>query len=177
MPKGKYTRSTRPAIFPIGPSIAYIVLTREMFSCVDWDDAIWLQDRKWNAHRATNGFYACSHDPSDHKRYDSMQSVILGVRGSEVTVDHVISEMMLDNRRANLRLASRSEQTTNRRMFSNNKSGYKGVCFHKRTGRWQANIQVDGVFMYLGLRKTPELAYALYCEAAAKYHGDFARVA
>lgn len=177
MPKGKYIRSTRPAIFPIGPSIAYIALTRGIFSCVDWDDALWLQERKWNAHRATNGFYACSHDISDHSRTQSMQGVILGVEGYYISVDHIQSDRTLENRRANLRIADRIQQAINRRMFSNNKSGYKGVCFHKRNGRWQANIQVNGKFMYLGLRKTPELAYALYCEAASKYHGDFARVA
>ena len=75
---------------------------------------------------------------------------------------------------SNLRLATRSQTLANRRLFSNNTTGFKGV-YKTKSGRWQAAITVNGKCYHLGTFGTPEAAHAAYCEAAKKYFGEFAR--
>ncbi len=51
-------------------------------------------------------------------------------------VDH-INGRGLDNRRANLRFATRQQGLANRSVFKSSKSGYKGVRFDEKTGKWK----------------------------------------
>lgn len=45
-----------------------------------------------------------------------------------------------DNRKYNLRIGTHSDNMKNRKLNSNNKSGTKGVIFHKPTNKWMAYI-------------------------------------
>lgn len=89
-------------------------------------------------------------------------------------VDHV-NLIRSDNRIANLRRASSSENKHNTRMQANNTSGYKGVTWHRQRGKWAAQIFFEGRHKSLGLYESADAAHAAYCAAAEKYHGDFAR--
>jgi hypothetical protein len=80
-----------------------------------------------------------------------------------------------DNRWGNLRLATRSQNFGNQRAYKNNKVGLKGVSLFKPSGRWQAQIQVEGKKISLGHFGTPEEAHTAYVEASKKYFGEFAR--
>jgi hypothetical protein len=62
----------------------------------------------------------------------------------------------------------------NRRLRSDNTSGYKGVFRLSSTGKWQARITVDKRRVHLGTFDDPETAYSAYKKAARKYHGEFA---
>lgn len=73
-----------------------------------------------------------------------------------------------------VRLATRAENSRNSLLRSNNTSGYKGVSFYKLTHKWEAYIKADYKRTRLGFFDTKDLAYAAYCEAAKKYHGEFA---
>lgn len=110
-----------------------------------------------------------------------LHRVILSrVLGREITddefVDHV-DRNGLNCTRENLRLAIKGQNQKNVGKTSRNKSGYKGV---RRVARqrfeWGAQIQVDGKQINLGVYETPEEAYQAYCEAAIKYHGEFANL-
>lgn len=81
-----------------------------------------------------------------------------------------------DNRFANLRKATRSQNKANSATYKSNSSGCKGVGFDKATGRWKARVQVNGKRISLGYFDSPESAYAAYCEAATKFHGEFANM-
>ncbi|MFH1370520.1 MAG: HNH endonuclease [Planctomycetota bacterium] len=82
----------------------------------------------------------------------------------------------LDNRRANLRLATRSQNSCNSRKRANTTSQFIGVSFHKQRRRWVAVIKYKGGKKWLGRFVNEIEAAKAYDEAAKKYHGEFARL-
>jgi hypothetical protein len=89
-----------------------------------------------------------------------------------IEIDH-INHNPSDNRIKNLRLATRRENSRNRRGAKNKTSKYKGVSYAPRSDRWLAHIRINGKSTHLGSFETEELAHAAYCETAKKLHGEF----
>lgn len=89
-------------------------------------------------------------------------------------IDH-INENKSDNRIANIRIASRSENMFNRGKNKNNTSGIKGVTFCKATRRWRAQITIDRKSVNIGRFKTKEEAASAYMEKAQQFRGEFAK--
>jgi hypothetical protein len=89
-------------------------------------------------------------------------------------VDH-IDGLTLNNERGNLRVATQSQNQANSPKHRQNTSGYKGVTKHKRSGKWQAQIQKDGRMRHLGLYADPVDAARAYDRAALELYGAFAR--
>lgn len=81
-----------------------------------------------------------------------------------------------DNRLANLRAATASQNGANRSAQVNSKLGIKGVDFHKKSGRFRAQIRVEGAKIHLGLFRSPDDAARAYNAAALSYFGEFARL-
>lgn len=76
----------------------------------------------------------------------------------------------------NLRPANDRDNQGNSRLRRDNVSGFKGVSFHRKTGKWRATIRGKGRrYVHLGLFLTAEAAHAAYVEAAAGAFGAFAR--
>lgn len=90
-------------------------------------------------------------------------------------VDHVDGNG-LDNRRSNLRVCTSSQNKGNVQRRSNNTSGFKGVCWIARYGKWQASVQVEKRRHNLGFFATAEEAHAAYRQAAGEGFGEFANV-
>ena len=90
-------------------------------------------------------------------------------------IDHVNGDPS-DNRIANLRCATRSENMRNRKHNSNNTSGFKGVSWNKSVKKWQAAIRLNGKRHHLGVFDTADAAYKRYCEASKVLHGEFGRI-
>jgi hypothetical protein len=88
-------------------------------------------------------------------------------------LDHIDGDK-LNNRIANLRLATRQENNRNSGLQKNNSTGVTGVYWHKGAGKFVAQIKADEYF-YLGL--FPTLAEASAARAAAEIHyfGKFRR--
>lgn len=89
-------------------------------------------------------------------------------------IDHEDTDRS-NNRWINLRAATYSTNLANRGSPKNNTSGFKGVSFCKMTGRWRANICVEGRQISLARTDTREQAAQIYQAAALKYFGEFAR--
>ena len=87
----------------------------------------------------------------DGKTYKSHRLAILYTDGylPEHEVDH-INRIRTDNRRKNLREASRQCQSRNCGMLKNNTSGVKGVSWDKMKGKWEAYIAVNRKLKRLG---------------------------
>ncbi len=79
----------------------------------------------------------------------------------------------LDNRRCNLRVCTRSENSSNRGANSNNKTRLKGVSKNVDCETFRAEITVNKQKIYLGSFCTPEEAQQAYIAASLEYHGAF----
>lgn len=90
-------------------------------------------------------------------------------------VDH-INRNKHDNRRSNLRLCSMSQNLGNSKIPVTNKSGYKGVCWHKQNKKWHVQIKRQGVRINLGFYSDIIEAAHTYDNAAREVFGEFARV-
>lgn len=84
-------------------------------------------------------------------------------------IDH-INHVKDDNRIANLREVTNGQNMQNRTHQRNSPSGFKGVLGRTKSGRWPAKIASNGKQIWLGTFDSAELAYAAYCEAAARLH-------
>ena len=84
----------------------------------------------------------------------------------------------LDNLPGNLREATSAQNTWNKSNKRRVRSDLpKGVCFHRRSGRYRARIQKQGRRHELGDYKSVEDAAKAYAMASNTLHGRFGRVA
>ena len=92
---------------------------------------------------------------------------------SGMVVDHIDGNP-LNNRPENLRLATIMQNSYNSKLYTSNTSGYKGVSFDRETGKWLAQIRIDGRNKKLGRYLTAELANEAVVKVRAVEHGRFA---
>ena len=89
-------------------------------------------------------------------------------------VDHADGDGT-NNKWNNLRLANKSQNLANSKVFRNNVVGLRGVTIHKPTGKYRATIQEDGKQKYIGHFDTAAEAHAAYVSEAQRIYGEFAR--
>lgn len=99
--------------------------------------------------------------------------IVKALYGYVGEVDHK-DRNRLNNRRDNLRPATRSENMMNQGLKSTNSTGYKGVSFYRSTGKYRAQIQYRGNKIFLGYYTDVVEAAKAYDKAAKHYHKDFA---
>jgi len=91
-----------------------------------------------------------------------------------LVVDH-INYNGLDNREANLRLATRRQNNLHViRTMNPGSSKYKGVSWHTWKKKWSVKITTHGKTIHLGDFKDEIQAAKTYDKAAKKYHREFA---
>lgn len=99
---------------------------------------------------------------------------IIAGNPANAIIDHANGDT-LDNRRSNLRLASRGQNAVNTGLRSTNRSGFKGVSF-RRQGAWRAYIGIARRTIHLGYFATAEEAARAYDAAALDHFGEFAQL-
>jgi hypothetical protein len=153
--------------------IRLIGLTQSKVAIVDVADYERLSSFQWRAQfdRDTRGFYAVRGIKENGKnKAVLMHRVILGAKPGE-TVDHIDRDT-LDNRRANLRIVTKGQNSWNQRLLhAQNTSGFRGVCWSGT--RWLAQITVNNRLYHLGCFDTPEAAAKAYDRAARELHQGF----
>lgn len=95
----------------------------------------------------------------DKKTYPAHWLAWLVVYGRfpSIQIDH-INRIKTDNRIANLREATGTENARNRGMQKNNRSGHTGVYWAAHAKKWTAQIKVGGRQVNLGRFSSKELA-------------------
>jgi hypothetical protein len=113
--------------------------------------------------------YAAREQQRDRQRTRIyLHRAILGLTyGDGFQADHINCDR-LDNRRENLRVVTNAENKQNKRLYSNNKSGFRGVCWQKAAQKWEASYRIQGKQHYLGLFDDPAKAASVAALARAE---------
>ena len=109
----------------------------------------------------------------NNKRYRAHRVIFLYVNGFlPEYIDHIDGDR-LNNKIENLRACTISNNQQNKKINSNNKSGIKGVSWHKATNKWRASLTFDGMCRHIGVFKRIEDAENAVRECRIKNHGEF----
>jgi hypothetical protein len=144
-----------------------IPLTQGKFALVDDEDYEYLNQWKWHI---DNYGYAVRLAPRPSHTPIRMSRVIAETPKG-MWVDHANRDR-LDNRRCNLRNCTPSQNLSN--SVRKNKSGFRGVYYHKSSGTWHGETCFNGVRKSAGYYKTPEEAARAYDKLAKEMQGEFA---
>lgn len=129
---------------------------------VDDEDHEHLSQWRWQLSR---GRYA-HRTTTSPKRSIYMHRELMGLElGDPRHVDHV-NRKTFDNRKANLRIVTRAQQSQNLTPYG--KSKYRGVSKH-RDGKWIARVTLNGTTHYLGLFEGEEDAGKAASDFRAKH--------
>lgn len=156
-----------------------IPLTQGKHALVDDIDYDYLMRWKWCyiKQRANGGYavrtYWCAGRTKVKTVY--MHRIIAERMGLDMSneIDHK-HRNKLNNRRHELRPATRQQQTRNIGLRKNNTSGYKGVFWHRQQRKWYARIRFDDKLKHLGYFDTKIEAVKAYNKEARKRFGKYA---
>jgi len=150
-----------------------ISLTRGQFTKVDSEDAEAVRKWKWSAQPARStgggvcGFYAVrSYKGSTVYLHRTIMEA-----GPGQQIDHANGDK-LDNRKANLRFCTASENIANR-AHKPSPTGYRGVAATP-SGKFEAALVFSKKRVLQKVFLTAEEAAKAYDQAARKYFGEFA---
>jgi len=162
-----------------GYAFRRIALTKGKYAIVDPDDYYRLSEYKWYVSgRSHYKLYAVCKKPNRNGKRAKLISMHREVANTpdSLVCDH-INARTLDNRKANLRSATRLQNSWNLSKSSRpGYSKYKGITFYKSRQNWGAQICVDGRRIFLGKFKEEIQAAKAYDKAAKKYFGQFAKL-
>ena len=149
-----------------------IQLTQGYFALVDDEDYERVSRFKWSAAVRKHAVYGYRQSGPKKKRVNVMLHAFILDPPDGLEVDHV-DRNGLNNRRSNLRLATRSQNLANTKLSRRNSSGVKGVRYDKERNKWRAEISATGIRYFLGRFDTKEEACGARSEAAGRLHGEF----
>lgn len=139
----------------------------------------WCKEKCWNKNsNVTPKFYASGSVKVDGKRKTVLMHRYIMNAPKGKSVDHMvaITDEENDNRKANLRISTQSENRQNYKGINpNNTSGYIGVTWSKRHSKWQAYVHGKDKYYNMGLFDDIQDAVAARREGENKYftiHND-----
>jgi hypothetical protein len=156
--------------------IVHIPLRGGLEAIIEKVDELLAKRFLWRLRTSKGKFYAEATKLEDEricdgqKKWISLHRLIMGFP-VDMQVDHANGDS-LDCRRSNLRVATASQNASNRKYV--NKTGYRGVVKPKKGRGYIAQCQHKGVNRNLGYFKTAEEAALAYNAFAAEIFGEFA---
>jgi hypothetical protein len=155
---------------PATMSCAFIPLTQQKVAEIDAADYAAISSYKWYfsayGYAVRNGFVG------EKRTIIYMHRLIVGAP-SGIDIDHIDGNK-INNRRCNLRLASRRENLFNKRPLNGCTSSFKGVNWIEPNKKWRARIRVNGREIALGCYNSALDAARAYNQAATEHFGEFA---
>lgn len=153
----------------------YIKLTQGKYAIVDDCDYPELSQYKWYAHKQRNTYYAYRGESLNGKKVVvAMHRQILGLsyRDGKET-DHK-NHNGLDNKRSNIRICTRFQNSLNQLANKNTTSKYKGESWAKKHKKWYAHIKINQKSYHIGNFDNEIDAAKAYDIKAKELFGDFA---
>lgn len=150
----------------------YVLILTPVIAMISKEDLYLLKFRYFYMHgrNGRNNYLVCNYAG---KRY-MLHNLVMHNIGTDKIVDH-INGNTLDNRRENLRLCSRHENSINRKP-NKGKTLPKGVRYKPANrNKYTAFIHINKKEVNLGSYATLDEALAVRLEAEKKYYGDFRR--
>lgn len=154
-----------------------IKLARGKETAVSEEDFEYLNQWKWSS---VSGYISRQGKrpppPAKRPRIYMHRAVMERMLGDSIPagyeIDHINGDRA-NNKRENLRLATRSQNAANTRNYKG-LSPYKGVSWFAPRGYWRATIRLNGKQRTLGYYDTEEKAARAHDAKARELHGAFA---
>ncbi len=147
-----------------------IKLTQGKAAIVDDEDFEFLNQWKWSYNKG----YASRGITLQCGKYGRiMMHRVINKTPEGLDTDHANGNR-LDNRKSNLRTATRGENCTNRPIQKNNTSGFKGVSWHKYQKRWVAYVIKNKKTIHIGYFSSKEDAALAHNKKSLEIFGEFA---
>jgi hypothetical protein len=160
-----------------GYTFRKIYLGEGEFTIVEPPDYYAFAQFKWFLWGSGYNFYAVREvkiGPNKTRRSYLHREIMKPRKGRVIDHRNVNS---LDNRRDNLRHATRAQNNYNRRKTrKKTTSRFIGIHLEKRDCNWKVQIRNQGKLIYIGRYDNEIDAARAYDCAALKYHGEFARL-
>lgn len=153
----------------------HIPLSRGLWTVVDEGDAKLVVGRQWCALSRSRSLYA----NTAIRRSDGWGTLylrrLIAAAPDGLYVDHK-DRNPLNNRRANLRICTNGQNLVN--TPSRSLTGFRGVTIKNgvRATKYQACIQRDGKYQYIGSYYSAEEAARAYDAAALEVYGEFVQL-
>jgi len=157
-----------------GYAFRRIKLTRGKYAIVEPEDFERFNQYNWHC---TSYGYACRKVPKKlrkgEERHAYMHKELCPVPNGKV-VDH-INRNRLDNRKANLRPATKQQNAWNSKFKRKARiTRFYGIYWDKDKEKWQVRLDINGRIRRLGYYADEIEAAKAYDEAAKEYRGEFA---
>lgn len=144
--------------------------SNEIMVC-DLDD--WNKWKGYTWSLADTGYAYSKVIIANHELTLQFHNMVMPLQDDGKMVDHK-NLNKLDNRRENLRYATRLMNNINKvKANKNNKCGYRGVHFVKTMNKWRAAIMLNHKAITIGYYNSPEEAYEARKEAEQIYFAPF----
>ncbi len=104
-----------------------------------------------------------------------LHRVILGLTDPSIEADHKDGNA-LDNRRFNLRVCTRQQNSYNQGVSKRNTSGYKGISWESRRRRWKVGLRARGKYCWVGRFHDLNVAIVAHDKKALQLQGECARL-
>lgn len=142
-----------------------IKLKNKIHSKIDYDDYNEIKDNYWVL--SADGYAVSSSGKFKNKR---LHRIIMKQNEKDIIIDHA-NRNKLDNRKENLRIVTRQENSFNQGIRKNNKSGIIGICWWPRDEKWLVQIKHNYNRIFLGYYSDINEAIVVRLKAELKYFG------